>query len=120
MALLTEHVEETYGTTLELRVLDAKLRHAFLYKAAQLTHLRYAAEVALHIGHETGHACLTECLGHHLQGNGLTCTCGSRNESMTVSHLTCNAECAVSAMGNVKPSFFVVHKIYSFNIFLQK
>ena len=115
MALFAKYIEEAYRAALELWILNTKFRHALLDKPAHLAHLGDAREIALHVGHETGDACLTECFSHHLQGDGLTCTCGSRNESMTVGHLTCNAECAVCAMGDVKPSFLVVHKIYSFS-----
>ncbi len=107
MTLFAINVEEAYGTSLELRILDAELGHALLDEAAELSYLGDTTEVTLHVGHEAGHACLTESLCHHLQGDGLSCTCGSGNESMTVSHLTCNAERSVGAMGDIQPSFLV-------------
>ncbi len=107
MTLFAEDVVESDGTGLELRVLNAELGHALLDETAHLACLRDAAEVALHISHEAGHACLAERLGHHLQRDGLSCTRGSGNESMTVGHLTCNAERTVGAMGDIQPSLFV-------------
>ena len=94
-----------------LRILDAKFGHALLDEATQFTSLRDTREVALHIGHEAGYACLAEGLGHHLQGNGFTCTCGTSNQTMTVGHLTCNTQCSIRAVGYVKPSFLVVHTL---------
>ena len=107
MALFAKDIIEPHGTALELRILDAELGHALLDEAAELTRLRDTAQVALHVGHEAGHACLAECLGYHLQGDGLSCTCGTGNESMTVGHLTFNAERSVGAMGDIQPSLLV-------------
>ena len=119
MALFAKHVVEADRTTLELGVLDAELWHALLDEAAEFSYLRDTREVALHVGHEAGHTCLTECLGHHLQGDSLTGTRGTGDESVAVSHLTCDTERTIGAMGDVEPSFLVVHKIYSLN-FLQR
>ena len=113
VALLAEHVVETDGATLEFGILDAELRQALLDEAAHLSYLGDAAEVSLHIGHKAGHACLAECLGHHLQGDGLTCTCGTRDESVAVGHLTCDTERSVGAVGDVEPAFLVVHSLTS-------
>ena len=107
VSLLAEDVVETDGAGLELRVLDAELRQAFLNEAAHLAHLRDAAQVALHVGHEAGHAGLAERLGHHLQRDRLTCTRGTGNESVAVSHLTCDTQRPLLTVGNVKSSFFV-------------
>ena len=101
MTLLAKHIIEADGTSLELRVPDTKFRQSFLDETAHFAHLRDAAEVALHIGHEAGYACLTEGFGHHLQRNRLTRTRGTSNQSMPVGHLTCNTECALGAMGNI-------------------
>jgi hypothetical protein len=110
MSLFAKDIEEAYRATLELGVLDAKLGHSLLDEARQPAGLTYAGKVALHIGHKAGYACLTECLGHHLKRDGLSRTCGSGNESMTVSHLTCNAERSIGAMGDIQPSLLVIHK----------
>ena len=110
MALLTEDVEESHGAGLELRILYAELGHALLDEAAKLSNLGNTRKVTFHIGHKAGYACLTECLGHHLKRDGLSRTCGSGNESMTVSHLTCNAERSIGAMGDIQPSLLVKHK----------
>ena len=39
MTLFAEHVEETHGTTLELRILNAELRQSLLDEATHLTYL---------------------------------------------------------------------------------
>ena len=119
VTLFAEDVIETYRTSLELWVRNLEFGEALLDEATHLSYLRDTAEVTFHVGHEAGNACLAEGLCHDLQGDSFSCTCGTGDESMSVCHLTCNAECAVSAMGNVKSSFLVVHKIYSLN-FLQR
>ncbi len=101
VSLLAEDVEETHGAGLELRILQPELRQAFLNEAAHLAHLRDAAEVAFHVGHETGHASLAERFGHHLQGDRLSRTCGTRYQSVAVSHLSYHTQCAVGAVGNI-------------------
>ena len=107
VALLSVHVEKAHGAALELGILYAELRQALLDEAAQLTHLGDAAEVSLHIGHETGDAGLAESLCQHLQGNGFTGTGGSGDESVAAGHLSGEGDGAVGRMGNVQPSFFV-------------
>ena len=107
MPLFAVDIIETYGTSLELGILDAELRQTLLDEATHLTHLRDTREVAFHVGHETGYACLTEGLGYDLQGDGLTCTCGTCDKPMTVGHLGIDAECSVGAMGDIKPSFLI-------------
>ena len=113
VALFAKDIIESHGTSLELRVLYLEFGQALLDEATHLSNLRDTAKVAFHVSHETGHPCLAECLGHHLKGDSLSCTCGTGDKTMPVCHLTCNAECTVCAMGDVKPSFFVEHKIYS-------
>ena len=110
MTLFTEDVVETYRTSLELRVLNFEFGQALLDEAAKLSNLGNTRKVTFHIGHKAGYACLAECLGHHLKRDGLSRTCGSGNESMTVSHLTCNAERSIGAMGDIQPSLLVKHK----------
>ena len=119
MTLFTEYVEEANRTSLELGVLNAEFRQSLLDEPTHLTRLGDAGEVAFHVGHETGDACLTERFCHHLQGDGLTCTCGTRYQSVAVGHLTCDTKRTIGAVGDIKPSFLVVHKIYSLN-FLQR
>ena len=101
MALFAKHIEKAYRTALELRILDAKLGHTLLDKAAQLTSLRDSRKVALHVGHETGHACLAERFGHHLQRDRLTRTRSTGNKSVAISHFTVDTQRAVSAMGDI-------------------
>ena len=64
--LLPEYVKETYRTFVKLRVLNTKFCTAFLNESIHSTRLAYAAQITLHIGHETGYTCLAECLGQHL------------------------------------------------------
>ena len=109
MSLLAKDVEETHGARLELRVLDAELWQAFLNESTHLASLRDTTQVTFHICHEAGDACLAEGLCYHLQGDGLTCTCGSRNQSVAVGHLTYDAQGTIVAVGNIQPSFLVVH-----------
>ena len=120
VALFAEHVVETHGTTLELRVLNAELRQALLNEATQLAHLRNTTQVALHVSHEAGNACLTERLCHYLQRHGLTSTRGTGNESVAICHLSCNTQRPVSTVRNVKTSFFVVHNVLFLVIILCK
>ena len=119
MTLFAEYVEETDGTALELRILDAELRQSLLDETTHLTCLRDAAQVALHVGHETWYASLTKSLGYDLQSDGLTRTCGTCNETVAICHLTSNRKRSVGAMGYVQPPFFVVHNAYSFVIFCK-
>ena len=66
MSLFTKHVEEPHRTRLELWILDTELRQSLLDESTHLARLRDAAQVALHISHETRYTSLTESLGHHL------------------------------------------------------
>ena len=117
MTLLSIDIIETNGACLELWVLNTELRESLLDEATHLTHLGDTTEVPFHISHKAGYACLTEGFCHHLQGDRLTCTCGTGNESMAVSHLTSNTECSVGAVGDIQPAFFVVHS-YCFLLFI--
>ena len=89
MSLLAIHIEETHRATLKLqrRWVYAKLRASLLNEAAELAGLRNTRQVTLHICHKAGHSRLRECLGKHLQSDGLTRTRSTRYESVTVSHL---------------------------------
>ena len=86
MTLLTVNVEEAHGAALELGILNAELRQAFLYETGQLARLGDAAEVSFHIGHEAWHARLAESFCNYLEGNGFTCAGGSGDESVAASH----------------------------------
>ena len=91
MTLFAVDIEETHGTSLELRDLDTKFGQPFLYETAHLACLRDAAQVAFHVGHETGNACLAEGFCHDLQRDGLAGTRGSRYQSVAVGHLAYDA-----------------------------
>ena len=101
MSLFAIYIVQTYGTGLELRILNTKLRESLLNEAAHLSRLRYSAQVTLHVGHEAGHTSLTECLGHHLQRHRLTRTRGTGYESVAVRHLSCNTQRPIGAMGYI-------------------
>ena len=107
MALFAIDVEEAHGTGLELRILDAELGQSFLDETAHFSHLGDTREVALHVGHEAGNACLAEGFGHHLQGDGLSCSGGTGNESVAVGHFTVDTQRTVGAVGYIQPAFFV-------------
>ncbi len=110
MSLLPEDVEKAHRAAMELRILNAELRHAFLDEPGKTARLRDAAEVSLHIGHEAGNARLTKSLGQHLQRNRFTGTGGAGDESVTAGHPARDGNGAAGAMGYVKPSLFVQHR----------
>ena len=113
IALFTKDIPETHGARLELRILDAELGATLLYEARHSTGLADAAQVPLHIGHKARHTGLAECLGQHLQRNGLARTCGTCNKAMTVTHLAYQVDRAVGRMGYVKLFVGSVHGYYS-------
>ena len=119
MALLAIDVEEADGAALELRVLDAELRQALLDETGKLARLADAGEVALHVGHEAGHAGLAEGFGQHLQGDGLAGTGGAGDEAVAVRHLSDDGDGAVCGVGYVQPAFFIKH-VYLFLRYFQR
>ena len=109
MSLLAEYVVETYRAALELRILDSEFRHSLLYEAAGPSGLGYSGKVSLHVGHEARDAGLAEALGHHLQGDGLSGSCGSGYKSVPVGHLPYDGERPFFAVGYPEPVIGVVH-----------
>ena len=95
MSLLPVHVEKAHRAALELRILNAELRQAFLDEARHLTHLGDTAQVAFHVGHEARHASLAEGFRQHLQGDGFTGSGGTGNEAVPAGHLPYKGEGAV-------------------------
>ena len=112
IALFTKDIPETHGARLELRILDAELDATLLYEARHSTGLADAAQVPLHIGHKARHTGLAECLGQHLQRNGLARTCGTGDKAMAVTHLPYQVDRAISRMGYVKLFVGSVHGSY--------
>ena len=119
MALLAIDVEEADGAALELRVIDAELRQALLDETGEPARLADAGEVALHVGHEAGHAGLAEGFGQHLQGDGLAGTGGAGDEAVAVRHLSDDGDGAVCGVGYVQPAFFIKH-VYLFLRYFQR
>ena len=117
VALLPVHVEKAHRTALELRILYAELRQALLYEAGKLAYLRDAAEVSLHIGHETGYAGLAESLCQHLQGNGFTGTGGTGDESVAAGHLPLQGDGAIGRMGHIEAALGIKHSVYYLRFF---
>ena len=111
MALLAEDIVETGRTARELRRLEAELGEALLNEAAQLAGLADAGEVALHVGHETGHARLGETLGQDLEGHCLAGAGRAGDESVAIRHLADNGNGALRAVGDIKSVGAVVHGI---------
>ena len=95
VAFLAEDVVEADRCAVELRVGNAEFLAAFLDERGHLSCLRDAREVAFHVGHEAGYACLGERLGQHLQGDSLACTRGAGYEAVAVRHLSVDANRAV-------------------------
>ena len=98
MPLLAKYVKETYRALFKLWVFNPELGAAFLNESAHGTRLADAAQVTLHIGHETGHSGLTESLGQNLQRNGLACTGSSSYQSVAVGHLAANRDGTILPM----------------------
>ena len=94
---------------MELRVGNAKLRAAFLNEAAHLTCLADTRKVSFHVSHEARYTRLTEGLGEDLEGDGLTGTGGTGDETVTVGHLTHQVERPVVAMRNIELVVVSVH-----------
>ena len=113
IALFAKDVPESHGARLELRILDAELGTTLLDEARHGACLADAAQVALHVGHEARHTGLAECLGQHLQRNGLARTCGTCNKAMAVTHLPYQMDRAIGRMGYVKLFVGSVHGYYS-------
>ena len=109
MALFAEHVVETSRAACELRGLQAELRQTLLDKSAQAASLADAGQVALHVRHEAGNACLAEGFGQYLKGNGFTGTGGTGDESVAVRHLADNGNRSVRTMGDIESVRCVVH-----------
>ena len=109
MALLAVHVEEADRAALELRVLDAELRQALLDEAGEAADLADARQVALHVGHEAGHAGLAERLRQHLEGHCLAGTGRAGDESVAVGHFSADTDRAILRMGYIQPPFLVEH-----------
>ena len=107
VALFAVNVEEADGAGLECRVFDAEFRHAFLDEAGGPARLGNAAQVTLHVGHETGDAGLGEGFGHHLQGDGLAGSRRPGNQSVAAQHLGVQRNRSVLGMGHIQPSVFV-------------
>ena len=107
MALLAEYVVEAHRAARELGIGDLELPEPFLDEAGQLPGLADAGEVALHVGHEAGHARLAESFRKNLQGNGFTRARGTCYESVTVGHFAAYRDGALLAMGHIQPAFFV-------------
>ena len=112
MALLAEYVIETDGASVEIGILDAELGAAFLDEAGHAAGLADAAEVALHVGHEAGDTGFAERLCQHLEGDGLSGTGGSGDESVAVGHFTEDGDGTLRAVGDIEPFFVVVHIVW--------
>ena len=112
-ALLTKNVIKPYRTALKGKVflVHAELGQPLLDKARQFARLTHARQVALHVGHETGHACLAETLGNHLQRHRFTRSRGAGNQSMPVGHVAQDADGSVGTMGDVESVFLSVHDV---------
>ena len=89
MALLSEHVEEAYGATLEFCFADSELRHPLLDESAESSGLGNAGQVTFHVGHEARNTGLAEGFRHDLEGDSLAGTCGSGNQTVPVCHFSC-------------------------------
>ncbi len=109
VALLTEHVIETYRAALELGILDPELGHSLLDESAGSSGLGYSGKVAFHVRHEAGDTGLAKALGHDLECDGLAGTGRTSHKSVPVRHLPDNRERPVFAVGYPKPVVRVVH-----------
>ena len=118
MALLAENVVETCGAPRERGRVEAELRQALLDEAAQAPGLADAGQVALHVGHEAGDACLAETLGDHLQGDRLAGAGGACDEAVPVGHLTYDGDGPVGPVSDIKSVGSVVHisLVFSFSV----
>jgi hypothetical protein len=101
MTLFTEHVEKTYGALFENGILYSKFFAALFNESVHGTGLADPAQVTFHVGHETGNASLTESFGKNLQGDGLSRSCGSCNQTVPVSHLSANRDRTLLAVSNI-------------------
>ena len=103
----------------EIILEEKELRKALLDETGELAHLADAAQVALHVGHETRHAGLAEGFGQHLQGDGLAGAGGAGDEAVAVRHLADDGDRAVGGVGYVQPAFFIKH-VYLFLRYFQR
>ena len=102
---------------MEIGILDTELGAAFLDEAGHGTGLAYAAEVALHVSHEAGDTCFAEGLCENLEGDGLAGTGGSGDEPVAVGHFAEDGDWTLRSVGNVEPSFVVVHIVWFLLLF---
>ena len=116
MPLLPENIEEAHGAALELRIVDAEFRQTLLDETRQLAHLRNAAEVALHIGHEAGNAGLTEGFGQHLQGHGFSGSGSTGDKTVPAGHLAHQRNRTVFRMGYVQAPCCIQHITFDLTI----
>jgi len=86
MALFAEDVPEHHGAGRVLE-LDAELLGAFGHLGVVAAGAAEAGEITLHVGHEDGHADVTQALRDDAKRDSLSGTGGTSNEPVAVRHL---------------------------------
>ena len=87
VARLAKDIPEHHRAGARREVLHAADRQAGIDLLVELAGLGQAAQIALDIRHEHGHAQLAESLRHHLQGDGLARAGGPGDQAVAVGHL---------------------------------
>ena len=83
-AVAAEHVPEAHIAAPRLPAVGAPGGRALAHLLGVVAGLGHAGDVALHVGHEHGHAGLGEPLGQHLHGDRLARARSARDEPVTI------------------------------------
>jgi hypothetical protein len=101
-AVFAEDVPEGDGVGVGLEAFEAEVGDALEQLFRGIAGGAHAREVALHVGHEDGHAGIGQALGDGLQGDRLAGSRGAGDQAVAVGHLRQQGRVAVFGFGEIQ------------------
>jgi hypothetical protein len=100
MALLTKNIPQRDGIRYRFRNSQRAVREHFGQFLTNLSSLRNAREITLHIGHENWHANPAESLGHGLQRHGFASAGRAGDHAVAVGFVGAQEAFDIFVLGN--------------------